>query len=272
MRPVSERAGAWELLVEVELRRGHMRRSLRDALRLAIQDGRLAAHTVLPSSRRLASGLGVSRGVVTDAYDQLVSEGYLEVRKRFAPEVAAIVGTTPAATEAITPTPRFDLDAVTPDVRLFPRRAWIRAVERALRDAPDSALDYGDHAGRIELRTALSGYLARVRGVRIDASRIVVTQGFTQALDLLCRVLVARSATTMAMETPSHPGLWATVRRSGSSSSAARSTPTASRRVSWRTVAPTRSWSPQLISSQPAPCWRRRAVPHWSTGRRHTSA
>jgi len=215
MRPVSERTGAWELLVEVELRRGHMRRSLRDALRLAIQDGRLAAHTVLPSSRRLASELGVSRGVVTDAYDQLVSEGYLEVRQRFAPEVAAGVGTTPAATESVTPAPRFDLDAVTPDVRLFPRRAWIRAVEQALRNAPDSALDYGDHAGRVELRTALSGYLARVRGVRIDASRIVVTQGFTQALDLLCRVLVARSATTMAMETPSHPGLWATVRRSG---------------------------------------------------------
>ena len=169
MRPVSERTGAWELLVEVELRRGHMRRSLRDALRLAIQDGRLAAHTVLPSSRRLASGLGVSRGVVTDAYDQLVSEGYLEVRQRFAPEVAAIVGTTPAATEAITPTPRFDLDAVTPDVRLFPRRAWIRAVERALRNAPDSALDYGDHAGRIELRSP-DGH-----GAVLDGGRLLAT-------------------------------------------------------------------------------------------------
>jgi GntR family transcriptional regulator/MocR family aminotransferase len=215
MRPVAERRGAWELLVEVDLRRGHMRRSLRDALRLAIQDGRLAAHTVLPSSRRLASELGVSRGVVTDAYDQLVSEGYLEVRQRFAPEVAAVVGTTPTATEPLAPTWRFDFNAVTPDVRLFPRRAWIRAVERALRDAPDSALDYGDHMGRIELRIALSSYLARVRGVRIDPSRIVVTQGFTQALDLLCRVLMGRGATTIAMETPSHPGLWTTVRRSG---------------------------------------------------------
>jgi GntR family transcriptional regulator/MocR family aminotransferase len=45
--------------------------------------------------------------------------------------------------------------------------------------------------------------------------RIVVTQGFTQALDLLCRVLADRAATTCAIETPSHPELWSTVRQSG---------------------------------------------------------
>jgi GntR family transcriptional regulator / MocR family aminotransferase len=88
-------------------------------------------------------------------------------------------------------------------------------VQRALADAPDAALDYGDYRGRVELRTALSVYLARVRGVRVDPGRIVITQGFTQALDLLCRVLAASGRATVAMETPSHPGLWATVRQSG---------------------------------------------------------
>jgi GntR family transcriptional regulator / MocR family aminotransferase len=215
MRPVAQARGTSELLLEVELRRGHMRRSLREALRQAIQDGRLAAGTALPSSRRLAAELGVSRGVVSDAYDQLVSEGYLRVRERFAPEVAAVTSTAPVAREPGPASWRFDLTAVTPDVSLFPRRAWVRAVERALADAPDGAFDYADHRGRIELRAALAGYLARVRGVRVDPSRIVVTQGFTQALDLLCRVLVAKGATTIAMETPSHPGLWATARHSG---------------------------------------------------------
>jgi GntR family transcriptional regulator / MocR family aminotransferase len=98
---------------------------------------------------------------------------------------------------------------------MFPRRAWLRAVQRALAAAPDDALDYGDHRGRIELRTALSGYLARVRGVRIDPGHIVIVQGFTQALDLLCFVLAGAGRATMAMESPSHPGLWATVRQSG---------------------------------------------------------
>jgi GntR family transcriptional regulator/MocR family aminotransferase len=107
------------------------------------------------------------------------------------------------------------MGAVTPDVGLFPRRAWKRAMERALGTAPDAALDYADHRGRIELRGALSEYLARVRGVRVDPGRIIITQGFTQALDLLCRVLVSGGAKKLAIESPSHPGLWPTVTNSG---------------------------------------------------------
>jgi GntR family transcriptional regulator/MocR family aminotransferase len=211
----NESRGPWELLLEVELRRGRLRRSLTEALRTAIQSGRLPAGIVLPSSRRLAVDLGVSRGVVTDAYDQLVSEGYLDVKPRVPPVVAAVAAGPPPAAEPSAPKWRFDFSATTPDVGLFPRRVWIRAVERALRAAPDAALDYGDRRGRIELRVALSAYLARVRGVRVDPGRIVVTQGFTQALDLLCRVLAGRGATTVAMETPSHPEMWATVTQSG---------------------------------------------------------
>jgi GntR family transcriptional regulator/MocR family aminotransferase len=54
-----------------------------------------------------------------------------------------------------------------------------------------------------------------VRGVRVDPGRIVVTQGFGHGFDLICRVLSERGASTVAMETPSHPELWATVRQSG---------------------------------------------------------
>jgi GntR family transcriptional regulator/MocR family aminotransferase len=207
--------GAWELLLEVDLRRGRLRRSLTETLRSAIQAGRLSAGTVLPSSRRLASDLGVSRGVVTDAYDQLASEGYLAVNPRFAPVVAPVAMAPPPATEPPPSKWLFDFSATTPDVGLFPRRAWTKAVERVLRVAPDSALDYGDGRGRVELRTALSSYLARVRGVRVDAGRIVITQGFGHGLDLLCRVLAESGATAVAMETPSHPELWATIRQSG---------------------------------------------------------
>ena len=213
--PTDEARGSWELLLEVELRRGRLRRSLTEALRTAIQGGRLTAGTVLPSSRRLAVDLGVSRGVVTDAYDQLVSEGYLDVKPRFPPVVVAVAAGHPPAAEPAAPRWRFDFNATTPDVGLFPRRAWIRAVERAVRAAPDAALEYGHARGRVELRIALSAYLARVRGVRVHPGRIVVTQGFSQALDLLCRVLSGRGATTVAMETPSHPELWETVRLAG---------------------------------------------------------
>ena len=99
MRPAVEPRRVQELLLEVELRRGRMRRRLREALRAAIQDGRLAAGARLPASRRLAADLGVSRGVVSDAYEQLAAEGYLEVIERSAPVVAAVVATAPALHE-----------------------------------------------------------------------------------------------------------------------------------------------------------------------------
>jgi GntR family transcriptional regulator/MocR family aminotransferase len=199
------------LLLDFTARRGR----LRQALRAAIEDGRLPAGTVLHASRQLASQLGVSRGVASDTYDQLACEGYLQVRPRSAPVVAPVAASTPAIPERHPARWRFDFTAATPDVGQFPRRAWTRAVQRAAAGVPDAGLDYGDYHGRAELRSALSSYLGRVRGVRADPGRIVITQGFTQALDLLCHVLAGTGRTTIAMESPSHPGLWATVRQSG---------------------------------------------------------
>jgi GntR family transcriptional regulator/MocR family aminotransferase len=212
---LDEARGARELLVEAGLRHGRMRHDLAGALRAAIQDGRLAAGTVLPASRRLAAQLGVSRGVASDAYDQLASEGYLRMAPRAAPMVAKVASVPAAAAEPAVAGWRYDFNPVTPEVALFPRRSWVRAVDAALAQAPDAALEYGDHRGRPELRAALAGYLARVRGVRADPGQIVITQGFTQALSLICQVLAASGRGTVAVETPSHPGLWETVRRAG---------------------------------------------------------
>jgi GntR family transcriptional regulator / MocR family aminotransferase len=215
IQAVGEATGARDVFLEIDLRRGFLRRNLRSALREAIQQGRLTAGTRLPSSRRLAADLQVSRGVVADTYDQLAAEGYLAVTERQAPIVAAVAPPAPAVAATERPTWPVDFVATTPDVELFPRREWLRATERAIRAAPNAAFDYGDHRGRHELRIALHEYLGRVRGVRIDPERIVITQGFTQALYLLCRVLRDRGATTLTFETPSQPNPWTTVAAAG---------------------------------------------------------
>jgi GntR family transcriptional regulator/MocR family aminotransferase len=207
---LEEATGGRDVFLDLDLRRGQLRRNLRGAIREAIQDGRLATGTRLPSSRRLATDLRVSRGVVADTYDQLTAEGYLETQPRQAPLVAGVGAAPPLPEEPARPTWAIDFIATTPDVELFPRRAWIRATERALLKAPNDALDYGDHRGRIELRRALSGYLGRVRGVRIDPERMAITQGFTQGLDLVSRVLLARGAATIAFESPSQATGWGT--------------------------------------------------------------
>ena len=213
--PSDESRGSWELLLEVELRRGRLRRSLTEALRTAIQGGRLPASTVPPSSRRLAGGIGVSRGVVTDAYDQLVSEGYLDVKPRFPPVVAAVAAGQPPAAEPPAPRWRFDFNATTPDVGLFPRRAWVRAVERALRAAPDAALEYGrrPRTDRAPHRPeCLPGASARRAGASGSNRRHAGVQPGTRSA-LPSPVRTGRDP--VAMETPSHPELWETVRMSG---------------------------------------------------------
>ena len=175
----------------VETHRNRRRASLEDGLRQAIESGQLAYGTRLPSSRSLAADLGWSRGTVTAAYDQLISDGYLHARQGsatvvgFRPEHA---GTTSEATASRSAW-RYDLRPGTTPIGSFPVEEWLRHQASALRDAPPTAFGYGDPAGTIELRTAVAAYLGRVRGIRASPQAIVVTAGITQALFLLATVI-----------------------------------------------------------------------------------
>ena len=192
-----------------------VRAGLEAALREAVQAGRLAAGTPLPSSRALAADLGIARNTVAEAYGQLVAEGWLTSRQGSGTRVADAAPAVAAAARTSRPSPpsppepsrfRFDLRAGSPDLSAFPRSAWLAAARRALNAAPARALGYGDPRGRPELRTVLAGYLARARGVRTTPDRIVVCTGFTQGLALLCEVLRERGAATVAVEEYGQPG------------------------------------------------------------------
>lgn len=185
-----------------------MHRQIEAQLRLAIRNGALRPGTLLPSSRMLAQQLGVSRGVVVEAYGQLVAEGYLHASARVAPRVAdgSSAGATGAMSPPVTlaPAPRFNLNPGVPALDAFPREAWAAAVRRVLRDTPDSDLGYPAPEGHPHLRAALADYLARVRGADASAERLVITQGATQALSLACQALRARGVDRIALEDPSH--------------------------------------------------------------------
>jgi GntR family transcriptional regulator / MocR family aminotransferase len=194
----------------VDGRRVGLERALRDAVR----DGRLAPGTRLPATRRLATELGVSRGTAKAAYDQLVAEGYLTARQGSGTEVASLpsLDTDTPEAAARARVPRFDLRPGSPDVGAFPAAAWLRALRRAIATAPLLAYDYGDPRGRIELRTALAGYLGRARGVIAPPERIVITSGYVQGLALLTRVL---DGAEIAMEDPGLPFHREVVRHNG---------------------------------------------------------
>jgi GntR family transcriptional regulator/MocR family aminotransferase len=166
------------------------REGLERALRSAMRSGRLAAGSRLPASRVLAAELGLSRGTVTAAYDQLVAEGYLLTRRGSGTTVAQVPEAAARRTARPSAGPRHDLVPGTPDVTGFPVHEWLRAARRALSAAPSSAFGYAeDLRGRPELRASLADYLGRARGVAASPERIVVTAGYVQALSVLARVL-----------------------------------------------------------------------------------
>ncbi|WP_019852809.1 PLP-dependent aminotransferase family protein [Actinopolyspora mortivallis] len=190
---------------------GPSSRALAEAIRKAVRTGRLPVHSRLPSTRELAADLGVSRGTVTRAYERLSAEGHLLLRQGTVPRVATAPpsGTSPTALPVTRRQTRlrWDLLPGKPDLSAFPRTAWARAQQRALRTTAAAELDYGDPCGHPALRTALAEYLGRTRGVHATAERIVVCEGHRHALAVLSTVLGELGTESIDFEDPCLPHL-----------------------------------------------------------------
>ena len=195
------------LLLEVDLTgaaRGRQAEALADQLRRAVRTGTLPIGTRLPASRSLAADLGVSRGVVVRAYDQLVAEGYLAGRRGSGTIVAG--GTDPGPPAPLRPVTRSSNPGL-PSGGTFPRVEWARCAARALATLTDAELGYGDPAGLPHLREQLARYLGRVRAVLAPPERVVVVNGFAQASRLVAEVLRGGGTTRIAVEDPGSIGL-----------------------------------------------------------------
>jgi GntR family transcriptional regulator / MocR family aminotransferase len=217
-----------ELAIDLDRNGGDaLHRQIEASIRQRIRSGALPAGVALPPTRALAAELGVTRGVVVEAYAQLVAEGYLTSRSggytqvapasaTAAPLAATPSAATPSAAAPSTAAPRprrlgrsqspgpvVDFGYGRCNLAAFPRAAWLRSVRRVLTEAADERLGYLDGRGAVELRSALAAYLNRVRGTNADPETIVITNGYAQAASLLIGVLAARGARTVAVEDPS---------------------------------------------------------------------
>ena len=242
--------------LQVTLGPGPRRAQLEQQLRDGVRTGRLRPGTPLPPSRTLSRELGVSRGVVVEAYAQLVAEGYLVARRgagtRVASPPAQRKGSDPSARgmgsdphgrpvgsdphgHAVGSDPRraargsdpraegggsdpavaYDLRTGRVDLSLFPRRAWLGATARALKDLPDAAFDYGDPRGHEPLRAALAAHLGRARGVLADPDCVIVCGGLYQGVPVLWRALAAHGVRRVAVEDPGWRGQSRTVQLAG---------------------------------------------------------
>ncbi|MFP8942416.1 PLP-dependent aminotransferase family protein [Streptomyces fenghuangensis] len=199
-------SAAWGLLLPVREAPPRQRgRALQTGLREAVRSGRLAPGARLPSSRELAADLGVSRGLVTEAYEQLTAEGYLTSSRGSGTWVGDAARDAPAGAPPAgerTAAPAVDFRPGSPDPALFPRAAWAAAHRRALAGLPHHALGYPDPRGLPELRSAVAALLTRRRGVAADPGRVVICSGVAQAMTLLALTLDGRGGQTVAVESP----------------------------------------------------------------------
>jgi DNA-binding transcriptional MocR family regulator len=177
-----------------------------DALRARIDSRALGRGAKLPSVRRLAEELGVSKSTVVEAYDRLLAEGAVEARRGSGFFVAAapqplVLARAPSLDPAVNllAIMRRELEAH-PDV-IQPGYGWLpeswlpgAAVEKALRAVARShspaVLRYDSPLGFEPLRRVIGARLAE-RGARVDPAQIVITDSTTQAIDLAGRFFLS---------------------------------------------------------------------------------
>ena len=199
---------AWDILLDLTPWRGPMHVRLTCSLRAAIRAGRLPRSAALPPSRSLAADLGMSRSTVTQAYGQLIAEGYLEARTGSATRVHWAPGPdapVPGQSASVPVPARFDLTPGRPDLRAFPVHRWVAAIRSAAASTPFDQLGYPAPEGADRLRQVLAEYLGRVRGAAASsASTTICTRG-ADAMMRACRALRAEGITRLAVEEPCWP-------------------------------------------------------------------
>jgi len=203
-----------------------------EQIRDAVRQGWIAAGLRLPSSRRLAEQLEVSRNTVVRAYDILIVEGYVESRPAsgmYAPR--HLPGQSDRALRLAPPSldhgarhalpmpqPRplrapdlpgqnghrvtFDFAPGRPNPQLFPLKTWRRLVQRCISHGGAIGLSqYADPAGLPALRGAIANHVAATRGIIADASRIVIVSGIQEGITIAARLLL-RPGVSGAIESP----------------------------------------------------------------------
>jgi GntR family transcriptional regulator/MocR family aminotransferase len=196
------------------------------ALRRQILGGRMRPGSRLPSTRWLASELGISRNTALLAYEQLIAEGYLTAGSHagtyvaselpenltfVAPDRASRKHTVPSAVRLsgfasriaddpvsatllrdilLRPALPYDFRYGRPSFADFPHATWDRTLARSARRRSTGDLDYGAPEGVAALRKELADYLHRARAVNCSPEQILIVSGSQQAIDLTVRVLV----------------------------------------------------------------------------------
>ena len=187
-------------------------------IRQEIKEGKLLAGERLPSTRSLAEYLQVARSTVDYAYDQLLSEGYIEARPYKGYFVCSLedlvlldntvasriqeADVTISLAEKRKEQYRYDFSPNAIDMSGFPFGVWKRITKNILNDGNQELFSHGEPQGDYDLRLTISRYLHSQRGVNCTPEQIVIGAGNDYLLMLLEKILGKNLL--IAMENPTY--------------------------------------------------------------------
>jgi GntR family transcriptional regulator/MocR family aminotransferase len=211
---------------------GRVGQQLAQGLRDAISSGDLKPGERLPSTRTLSESLGLSRGTIVEAFDQLKAEGYLEALPRAGTAVAEELNRTGVARRPndLQIKPRGS-GRLPPAVKLFaaverllesqiglpfaiahpadaaaPDETWRKLGNRVRASRAAAPSGYIDPRGVPELREAIADHVRRARAVHCSPEQVIVTAGTQQGLFLSAEILLGRGDSVW-IEDPAYPGI-----------------------------------------------------------------
>lgn len=197
----------------------HLYEQIYDYIREEIRKGKLRCGERLPSTRSLAGFLQVSRSTVELAYEQLLSEGYIEARPYrgyFVCQVEELFDLTMKEitqegwkqTGMDTERKKENLPCVcdfspnTIDMTAFPYATWKKITKNILVDANSEMFTSGSPKGDYALRETIARYLHSSRGVNCSPEQVIIGAGNDYLLMLLEKILGRHVA--IAMENPTY--------------------------------------------------------------------
>ena len=162
-----------------------------------IQNGRISYGEKLPSTRALARHLEISRSTAELAYEQLLSEGYIEsepCRGYFVAKIDELYQIRPAKTpteekKEQKPRYRYDFTPNGVDLKSFPYNAWRKLSKDILTDDKTELFRSGESKGELGFRQAICNYLHQARGVNCTPGQVIVGAGSDYILMLLGMIL-----------------------------------------------------------------------------------
>lgn len=181
-----------------------------DYIKTDIQSGRIPYGEKLPSTRFLSKHLEVSRSTVELAYEQLLSEGYIEsvpYKGFFVAQIDELYHLKkdkpqPQRERKEARRYRYDFTPNGVDLKSFPYNVWRKLSKDILLDDRTELFRSGDSQGEYGFRSAICSYLYQARGVDCTPDQIIVGAGSDYILMLLGMILGMDH--TIAFEDPTY--------------------------------------------------------------------